>query len=196
VRSEADLLEPAAQLLLFRQRARSVTLTAAEMVMKLLSKGVSFDEAWNKSMVELLRAARAHCELALVIYFQQAITNVPAALRTVLKRLCDLFVLHTAENALDDLLELGALAPQQAPLVRGAVRSLLHALRPDAVALVDAFNYTDRQLNSALGRYDGRVYEAMVEAVKRSPLNASDVVQGYEEHLKPLLNRQVLRGKL
>ena len=36
------------------------------------------------------------------------------------------------------------------------VRSLLAALRPEAVALVDAWDYSDYELNSALGRYDGR----------------------------------------
>lgn len=37
--------------------------------------------------------------------------------------------------------------------------------------LTDAFGFSDRQLNSALGRYDGRAYEALWEAVQKNPIN-------------------------
>lgn len=57
--------------------------------------------------------------------------------------------------------------------MRVAVRDLLKALRvcvcllcfitvfvlqPDAIGLVDAFDFTDYDLNSALGCYDGKVF--------------------------------------
>ena len=41
-------------------------------------------------------------------------------------------------------------------------------LRPDAVALVDAFDWHDDTLASALGRYDGKVYESLFEMAKNS----------------------------
>lgn len=47
--------------------------------------------------------------------------------------------------------------------------------RPDAVALVDAFDWHDQTLNSALGRYDGNVYEKMYELAKKGPLNNQSV---------------------
>lgn len=43
----------------------------------------------------------------------------------------------------------------------------MRAVRPNALALVDSFAYPDYQLNSALGRKDGNVYQ-----VGRSPLPA------------------------
>jgi len=52
---------------------------------------------------------------------------------------------------------------------------LLKELRPNAVALVDAFDYPDRLLNSCLGRYDGNVYEALYEYAKDSTLNQHQV---------------------
>ena len=52
-----------------------------------------------------------------------------------------------------------------------AVAELLRELRPDAVALVDAFDFPDRVLNSALGRRDGNVYEALFASARRSELN-------------------------
>jgi hypothetical protein len=43
-------------------------------------------------------------------------------------------------------------AADQAAALRRASRGLLAALRPEAVALVDAFGFEDYYLNSALGR--------------------------------------------
>ena len=41
---------------------------------------------------------------------------------------------------------------------------LLVDLRPDAVALVDGFGFEDYQLDSCLGRSDGNVYHALLQA--------------------------------
>ena len=51
-----------------------------------------------------------------------------------------------------------ALTGEQVHWARRGVHALLAAVRPDAVALVDAFGYDDYVLNSALGRHDGDVY--------------------------------------
>ena len=47
--------------------------------------------------------------------------------------------------------------------------------RPEAVSLVDAFDWHESVLNSTLGRYDGNVYENMYEAAKNSPMNKTTV---------------------
>lgn len=52
---------------------------------------------------------------------------------------------------------------------------LLKMLRPNAVTLVDAYDYPDRLLNSCLGRYDGQVYDALYDYAKNSPLNKQQV---------------------
>jgi hypothetical protein len=41
--------------------------------------------------------------------------------------------------------------------------------------------HDDLELNSALGRADGNVYEALLEWAKDSPLNAGAVVEGWDE---------------
>lgn len=61
--------------------------------------------------------------------------------------------LYQMEQEMRFFLEGGYLTTDQAAMVRRAVRQLLVALRPDAVALVDAFNFSDHSLNSCLGRY-------------------------------------------
>jgi hypothetical protein len=75
------------------------------------------------------------------------------------------------------------------------INQLLAQLRPNIVALVDAFAFTDNQLNSSLGRYDGEpvcvhflrvnvdvrsnytgnVYEHMAAWAAKEPLNRTQV---------------------
>ena len=43
------------------------------------------------------------------------------------------------------------------------------------MALVDAFDHSDFVLNSALGCYDGNVYDRLYETAQRSPLNRKQV---------------------
>lgn len=52
---------------------------------------------------------------------------------------------------------------------------MLAVLRPNAVALVDAFDFHDMVLNSALGCYDGNVYERLYEWAQKTPMNQKQV---------------------
>ena len=49
---------------------------------------------------------------------------------------------------------------------------LLEEIRPHAVRLVDGWRFPDWQLDSSLGRFDGKVYEDLFErASEQNPLN-------------------------
>ena len=67
----------------------------------------------------------------------------------------------------------------------------MKALRPDAVALVDAFDFPDAILNSPLGREDGNVYEHYLAAIKGAP-RSYGVPREWQRMVKPAL----LRAKL
>lgn len=81
---------------------------------------------------------------------------------------------------------------EQAAALRARHRALLVELRPDAVALVDAFGYEDYTLNSAIGRYDGDVYQSLLEMAQASPLNATEEGPAWEGVLKPVMHRKPL----
>ena len=75
---------------------------------------------------------------------------------------------------------------------------LLEEIRPHAVRLVDAWRFPDWQLDSSLGRYDGKVYEDMFErASELNPLNAL-TIDPYpnSEVLIKKDEREKLRSKL
>jgi acyl-CoA oxidase len=53
----------------------------------------------------------------------------------------------------------------------------------EAVQITDAFGFTDYELGSVLGRFDGRVYETLWEEVQRDPVN---VEGGFSEDIRKL----------
>lgn len=54
-----------------------------------------------------------------------------------------------------DFLENGLLEASAAGLIRREVQSLCLELRPEAISLTDAWQFSDKYLGSALGREDG-----------------------------------------
>ena len=73
---------------------------------------------------------------------------------------------------------------------------VLWQIRPNAVALVDAFNYTDHFLGSTLGRYDGNVYPALYAEALKDPLNDTVVPDGYHEFIRPVLKQTIRLSRL
>lgn len=69
-------------------------------------------------------------------------------------------------------------------IVDDRILDLLAKIRPNAVALVDSFDFTDRLLGSILGRYDGNVYEHLYKWAAQSPLNAKEVVAVFTSCLR------------
>jgi len=64
---------------------------------------------------------------------------------------------------------------------------MLAAIRPNAVGIVDGFNIRDEILASALGAYDGNVYQRLFDEAMKSPLNQESVNQSFHKYLKPFL---------
>ena len=63
------------------------------------------------------------------------------------------------------------------------------SLKEEGIGVVE-----DRELRSALGAYDGRVYERLMEMAKLSPFNKQEVMECHERHLGPLMREA--RAKL
>ena len=66
--------------------------------------------------------------------------------------------------------------------------TLLAAIRPHAVNLVDSFDIRDEVLNSTLGAWDGNVYQRLFDLAAQSPLNKDTVHrESFNKYLKPML---------
>ncbi len=68
------------------------------------------------------------------------------------------------------------------------VVEVLHELRLKAVPLVDAFDFTDAQLCTCIGKHDGYPYENMMSESKRSALNFSPEALVLK-HIKPIIGK-------
>jgi acyl-CoA oxidase len=181
-----DLLRPDLQLEALRYVAAGLV---REVAARLEAEKGSPEEKWNACMVDLVEAAKAHIYYFICSSFVEAVAEAPAELRPVLKKLCDLFSLQTIQANLSRLLLYNFILPAHVVLIRTQIRALYRELRPEAVALVDAFNISDMALNSPLGRKDGNIYEAYFNTVKEAP-GAIGVPPFYDTLIKPLLHKQ------
>lgn len=56
---------------------------------------------------------------------------------------------------------------------------------------MDSFDIRDEILDSALGAYDGNVYERLFKEANKSPLNKTPVNRSFEMYLKPYLKANI-----
>jgi len=197
--SEKEMRDGGILLHAYGTRARGSIIKAAKAIKAGLQRGLSTTEVTNANQIELVKAAKAHGMYTLVLHFVNALEDVRSRaphLYEVLHRLNALFALFYMEESLGDFTEGGYLNPQQAEWLHSQVRQLLMEIRPDAIALVDAFHFSDYELNSSLGRYNGDCYEHMYQWAVQSPLNQLPKPPGYDEFIKPLLSGQVVLDAL
>jgi acyl-CoA oxidase len=135
-------------------------------------------------------ALQVHCSAFMLSSFIAAITTAPSAsIRRLLSNVATVF----ACNVLLEAPVAAYLSSTSKRVTQHALEVALDTLRPDCVALVDAFDFPDSVLNSTIGRKDGNVYEALYEAAKSSSLNRQDPFVGYSEIWSPRLDKDFLQ---
>ncbi|PAA84744.1 hypothetical protein BOX15_Mlig009939g1 [Macrostomum lignano] len=170
-----------------RWRSLSMLLEVSGRFNSFIEQRQAWADAFQAVSRRLTRCAEAHC----ILYVGQAFLDSAKAAENpkicgVLTSLCRLFLLNEVVSGAGDV----QLSRSDLARCQDAIDSLLTELRPNAVALVEAFDLPDRMLCSVIGRYDGQVYEAMLQWARQSPLNATDVHESYE-----LYTRQFLAGR-
>ncbi|XP_029950513.1 peroxisomal acyl-coenzyme A oxidase 1 isoform X2 [Salarias fasciatus] len=175
---------------IYKLRASILVELAAKSIQQELQRRKCQEEAWNNSSIDLVRASDAHCHYVVVKLFTDKLAEVgDTAIHSVLSTLALLYALHGITRNSGDFLQAGLLSVPQTQQIPSRIKELLSQLRPNAVALVDAFDISDKTLRSVLGRYDGNVYENMFEWARSSPLNATEVHESYYKYLKPLRSK-------
>jgi acyl-CoA oxidase len=139
--------------------------------------------AWNSLLVDFWRLSTAHSQYLVVKNFYEALRSPSIASEldsetlALMHKLFRLYSLHTLEREASEFFSSSAVTVRQIQLARTkTVMSLLEEIRPHAIRLVDAWKFPDWQLDSSLGRYDGKVYEDLFyRASELNPLNALTV---------------------
>ncbi|KAJ9652395.1 hypothetical protein H2198_008364 [Neophaeococcomyces mojaviensis] len=135
-------------------------------------------QPWTSLMISLHRLSRAFSESLLVTNFHRAIFEstpdppLDKATHNIMKTLFRLFALSTIDFQSTEFILSGALAPSQLRDLTPTIQQLMAEIRPHAIRLVDAWSIPDYLLESALGRHDGDVYNALWrKAHLENPLN-------------------------
>eukprot|EP00934_Nitzschia_sp_Nitz4_P008687 Nitzschia sp. Nitz4//scaffold260_size33533//8060//12901//NITZ4_007878-RA/size33533-processed-gene-0.0-mRNA-1//1//CDS//3329544680//8677//frame0 len=180
-------------ILALRHRAARLLIVVAKQIMADVSNGKDMAEAWNDALVAMSKASKAY---ALFLLVEDFVNGIQVESRSqllgqaevdTLASLAKLFALYWVEKDIGEFLEDGYISSKQASWIAPNVIKYLDIVRPNAIALVDARDISDFRLKSALGRFDGDVYPAIMEAALKDPLNADPVTPTYEPSLKRLI---------
>lgn len=197
VTAASDFLDPRVLVEIYEHKAiRQIILVGTKLDSEIRSRREAadgnkqvFSEVWNWLMPDFKAMVRAHCFLIILNNFVASVIAVKdQRVRTVLNRVLALFALYHLEQDISTVLIDKYFTPKHVDMLNRQVKDLLFEIRKDAVPLVDAFNFSDTTLNSAIGRFDGKVYEALFDSALKNPLNQYIVSPGFDDILKPLMN--------
>ncbi|KAK7082288.1 Acyl-coenzyme A oxidase (Acyl-CoA oxidase) [Halocaridina rubra] len=158
-------------------------------IQRVCAKGQNYHMAWNQCSLQLLKCAEAHTRFYVCEQFVRKVEMAKGTenVKKILKNLCRLYLTHHVSVNSGDFLKSGSLSQNDIAVLEEEMCSLLEVLRPQAVSIVDAFDFDDGQLNSCLGCWDGDVYQRLYDEALKSPLNKTDVPEAYYKYLRPLM---------
>ncbi|CAO1437061.1 unnamed protein product [Diamesa hyperborea] len=156
-----------------------------------VSNGSSLEVAANQTSIELAACSESHCKVFLLScgykLLQEASQKSSTALGSIFMQLFELYAVDLCLKSLGDLLQFVEINSDDIGSLQKRLKLVLSQLRPNAVGLVDGFDIPDGILSSVLGKYDGNVYEHIIQAAMMSPLNQEPVNKSFEMHIKPFI---------
>jgi acyl-CoA oxidase len=146
VRNTEDdhLLDPEFQLNAFSYRERSILTSAARRLKSYIDDGMDSFDAFNQCQHHLVQVGFAYIErIILEQFIEQINTTAEDSIKTVLKKLCNLFALSQLDKNKGWYLENGYMEGVKTKAIRKMVDRLCAELRQEAVPLVKAFKIPD-----------------------------------------------------
>ncbi|KAJ8748122.1 hypothetical protein K2173_014432 [Erythroxylum novogranatense] len=182
VQKAEDWLNPSVVLEVFEARAARMSVACSKKPRQVCKS----EEGFAELSPVLVEAAVAHCQL--IVVSKNCNKIYQEGVKEQLQVLCCIYALNILHKHLGDFIATGCISAKQASLANDLLRSLYSKLRPNAIALVDAFNYGSFPwLHS---------WPLLTEA----SLSDSVVPDGYQEYIRPLLKQQpqcpTLRSKM
>ncbi|GAB6030944.1 hypothetical protein CHUAL_007769 [Chamberlinius hualienensis] len=178
---------------LYQQTSSSLIALAAERLQQNTEKRNSLSLAWNDTAFHLIKCAKVHTQSFIVWNFYNLIqrSSLSEQLKAVLSDVYELYTLHWIRENSGDFLRCGSVSPAELDDMETRIQQLLSNLRPNIVCLVDAFDIRDESLNSALGCYDGQVYERLYDYAINAPTNNNKVSPRDLKTLKELMQSKL-----
>ncbi|KAL4789566.1 acyl-CoA dehydrogenase/oxidase C-terminal [Aspergillus venezuelensis] len=164
---------------------RSFQHRATALAYEVYQQRVIQKKPWTSLMIQFHKLSKAQSQSILVTQFYEALSgakDLPSDTLSVLWDLYRLFALFTLQEDRYEFFTHNAASRKQLDLVPVCINHLMSRIRPQAVRLVDSWKIPDYLLDSALGCYDGRVYEDLFYRAHRlNPLNKITVNPNYWE---------------
>eukprot|EP01122_Echinamoeba_exundans_P014851 TRINITY_DN6822_c0_g1_i1.p1 TRINITY_DN6822_c0_g1~~TRINITY_DN6822_c0_g1_i1.p1 ORF type:complete len:675 (+),score=110.06 TRINITY_DN6822_c0_g1_i1:97-2121(+) len=155
------------------------------------SANMSPAAAWNECHVDIFRVSSAHSAFTVLLTSADAMQRL-STISSAIPDMHELLGIYWILQDSGDWLEDGYLTGEQIKFLRQRMDVLLPTIRECAVALVDAFAFSDRQLRSAIGCYDGNVYERLFDlAANKNPVNKKMLIDGFKEHIQPFVHAKL-----
>jgi acyl-CoA oxidase len=137
--------------------------------------------------LELVEAGTAHSYLWMYQNFYEKIylkTKNERA-RAVLIKLLLLYGVEKIVERSSSFYEMGVISSSTLKNIQNLREKLLAELRPDALTIVESFEYDDNTLHSAIGAADGNVYERLMDWSKNyNVVNKEEVRKELVEEIK------------
>jgi len=183
----------------YKKRSKEIIINVGKSFQDLMMQGKSMGESANMLQVQLINAAKAYVMQNIIASFSSHVTKLVCSdsLRQVIGHLFKLYALHNINLNQADFIKTNSLGKCCCDKLLTAETEILFLLRKNAVALVDAFDYTDDCLQSCIGCHDGEIYQRLFEDAKNSPLNKNDVHEESYKYIRPYLlkGRDLLERK-
>ena len=137
---EAHLLDKEFHLNAFQYREKQILNSAAKRLKKLIDDGLDSYDAFNVVQHQMIEVAQAYLERVTLEQFYIGIEKIDDAnCKAMLTELCQLYALSQIEKNKGWFLEDGYMEGVKTKAIRKMVNQLCWVIRPNAVALVNAF---------------------------------------------------------
>ncbi len=145
------LLSTDFQVSAFKYREDTLTYSVGQRIRGLIKNGMSSYDAFLRCQTQLLALANAFVEVKVLEHFLIAIEKEENKdLQNALKKLCNLYALHTIESHKGWYLEVDYMAGAKTKAIRRAVDDLCTEVRKDALCYIEAFGIPDDLLGAPI----------------------------------------------
>ena len=169
------VLDGARQVAAFAHRAARLLDETAAAIAASERGGASAADALQNSQWQGIQASIAFGEMLIVRSLVRGVAAAPPSCRASLTRVKDLYVLSLLLRRVGDFTSDRFVSAEQLDAINRQLKALMPAVRAEAVALLECFGHTDLELNSAIGPYDGKVYERLLQ-VRASAMSATSAL--------------------
>lgn len=174
----------------FEKRVAFFLNHASKKFTKLMASGLDVQTVWNEKVQQDF--------IELSMYFADAYLlrsafnqlneshYITENTRPIVEKCLQIYAMYCIMEEMPSFLVIDFFSNDDIESLREVFRESLIYCRKHALAIVDSFGYRDDELCTVLGRYDGDVYNKLIEIVRKNPINKSNTLPGYFEYIKPL----------